>query len=80
MNSDYTKQLKQDLINKNKESFYTAKETCSLLRISRASLSRLQKSKSIRFYKAAGKNGSVKFTADFIVAYLEAHTVASYGE
>lgn len=80
MTSEEKRELKQALIKNNKELFYTAKETCRVLRISRATLSRLQSSASIEFCKSKGTNGSVKFTVGSIIRYLEAHTVISNGE
>ena len=73
-------QLKKELIKQNNGCFnFTAKEVCTILRISRATLSRLQNSASIEFCKSRGKNGSVRFTADAIVSYIESQIIVSYG-
>ena len=80
MKKEDREQLKQDLKKQNNGSFnFTAKEVCKTLRMSRAKLSRLQKSASIEFYKSDGDNGSVMFTVDALVSYIEAHTIVSYG-
>jgi len=81
MTKEEKEELKQELKNQNNGSFdFTAKEVCNILRISRATLSRLQSSASIEFNKAKGKNGSVRFTADAIASYIESQTIVSYGE
>lgn len=50
---------------------FTADEVCDILRISRASLSRLQKSAKIGFWKdGSSKNGKVRFTINHVVDYM----------
>jgi len=81
MTKEEKEQLKQELVKQNHGCFnFTAKEVCNILRISRATLSRLQSSASIEFCKSKGKNGSVRFTADAIASYIESQTIVSYGE
>ncbi len=81
MTTKEREELKQELKKQNFGRFdFTAKEVCNILRISRATLSRLQSSASIEFNKSKGKNGSVRFTADAIATYIESQSIKSYGD
>ena len=72
--------LREQLMYKNKGYItFTAKEVCNTLRISRAKLSRLQKSAGIEFCKSGGVNGAVTFTVNSLINYIESQTIVSYG-
>lgn len=58
---------------------FTADEVCEILKISRASLSRLQKASKIGFWKdGESKNSTIRFTINHVVDYMIKQEIIPY--
>lgn len=77
---EHRKQLMQQVKEKSGGDInFTADEVCEILKISRASLSRLQKSAKIGFWKdGKSKNSTIRFTINHVVDYMIKQEIIPY--